>query len=595
MSINKKVGALRELLVQNNLDAVIIPSTDPHMGEYVPEHWAEREWISGFTGSAGTVVITKDFAGLWTDSRYFVQAEEQLSDSVMELVKLTIPHTPEHIIWLINTLPAGSRIAINGNMVPASMIGYMQDELNKKNFELLTDLDLISAIWKDRPSLPANKIIKHKVEFAGQSRTSKLDAVGKLMTEAGATHHLVCTLDEIAWLFNLRGTDVEFNPLFVSYALIGPEHSILFINRDKIHYDLLADLLTGPIRIMDYDALADVLQNLPPESSLLLDPGKTNQTLVESIPHGIRIIEGMGLVTGLKAIKNKTELDGLRNVMVKDGVAWVKFLCWLDQNIGQTRITELSAANHLAALREEQENYQGPSFHPISSYGIHGSIVHYAVDEESNIELHPEGIYLCDTGGQYLDGTTDTTRTITLGKTTEQQKSDFTLALKGTLGVSMLRFPEGTKGYQMDILARKALWDHGLTYGHGTGHGVGFFLNVHEGPQTIGTGASGNMNTSFQPGMVTTVEPAIYREGSHGMRTENMTVCIEDIKTEFGQFYSFETLTLAPIDRNLIKKSLLSDKEIDWLNVYHQKVYDKLHSFLNNKEREWLKNKTGKL
>lgn len=588
MTVNQKIAAIRELLKQFELDACMIPSTDPHMGEYVPDHWAERTWISGFTGSAGTVVITNEFAGLWTDSRYFVQAELELENSEMQLVKLNIPHTPEYVDWIGQNLPNGARVCINGKMVSMASVRHMNQKFAAKNIQLITLIDLIDKLWTNRPALPSTPVMDHAIAFSGKSRADKILDVRILMKESGSTHCLVSTLDEIAWLTNLRGQDVLFNPLFVSYLLIDPFGTSLYMNSDKISPTLQKTLETEGIQLKAYDQIFQDLEKLPQESRLSLDPGKTNQALANAIAPQVEIVEELGLVTRLKSIKNPIEIAGLRQVMVKDGAAWVKFLFWLSQNIGKVKITELTAAQKLDSFRAQMQNYQGASFHPISSYGPHGSIVHYAVSEESALELNKEGIYLCDTGGHYLDGTTDTTRTITLGKTTEQQKIDFTLALKGTLGVSMLRFPKGTKGYQMDILARKALWDYGMNFGHGTGHGVGFFLNVHEGPQTIGTGASGDLNTTFVPGMVTTVEPAIYRPGSYGMRTENMTLCIPDRETDFGSFYRFETLTLVPIDLKLLKVSLLDKSEIEWINAYHQRIRIELKDHLTREEKDWL-------
>ncbi len=595
MTINQRIEALRNKLTEYELDAFIIPSTDPHMGEYVPDHWAERAWISGFTGSAGTAVITKDFAGLWTDSRYFIQAKQQLSNSVMELVELKIPHTPEHIDWLVENLNKNARVGINGNMVSSSMVQYMKEKFAISDITLHDNLNPIEQIWIDRPPLPDNTIFEHATKYAGKSRHTKLCELRDLMLKDNVSHHLICGLDEIAWLLNLRGTDVQFNPLFVSYLLVDQEKAILYISRQKITSAVFKKLEQGNIMVHAYGAIFRDLEKLSPEVILKIDAAKTNQAIVNSIPKNIKIKDGMGYVTSMKAIKNETEIDGLRNVMIKDGVAWVKFLHWLETNIGDEQINEFTAASKLDEFRAEEENYMGPSFHPISSFGANGAIVHYAVSKETAADLKPEGIYLCDTGGQYLDGTTDTTRTISLGSPTTLQRMDFTLALKGTIAISMLRFPVGTKGYQIDVLARKALWDYGLNFGHGTGHGVGFFLNVHEGPQTIGTGASGNMQTAFTPGMVTTVEPAIYRDGSYGMRTENMTLCVPDISSEYGDFLCFETLTLAPIDISLIEISLMTHEEIHWLNTYHLTVRERLTPYLNTAQKYWLYEKTREI
>lgn len=595
MTTNEKIAALRQQMELFDLDAYVIPSTDPHMGEYVPDHWAERTWISGFTGSAGTVVVTKDFAGLWTDSRYFLQAEEQLSGSEMKLVKLTIPHTPQHIDWLTKKLKPGSQVGVNGQMIPLSLSRQMKQELASGGIAWNSQVDLVSRVWTDRPELPGDPVADHSVTYAGKSRDEKIREIRFRLQEIQATHHLICTLDEIAWVMNLRGRDIPFNPLFVSYLLIGPKDATLYIHPQKINDPLQADMIGSGIRLKEYATIFNDLSELPPESILAIDPGKTNQALANAIPNHIKIVETIGFATLLKAIKNPTEIEGLRRAMWKDGIAWVQFLHWLDTQVGKIDITELTAANQLASFRQEKEGYAGPSFHPISSYGPNGAVVHYAVSEQSARKLKPEGIYLCDTGGHYQDGTTDTTRTIALGEPTTQQKTDFTLALKGTLAVSMLRFPEGTKGYQMDILARKALWDHGLNYGHGTGHGVGFYLNVHEGPQTIGTGATGHLQIAMEPGMVTTVEPGIYREGCYGMRTENMTLCIPDQTTDFGRFLTFETLTLVPLDKNLLAMDLLTKEETEWINAYHEAIRTKLLPHLDEETKTWLIEKTSTL
>ena len=592
MNRSEIIAEIRAFLKDKQLDACIIPSTDPHMGEYIPAHWAAREWVSGFTGSAGTVVITDSFAGLWTDSRYFIQAEEQLQDCEMVLVKLKIPHTPEHLDWISENLPKNSTVAIDGKVISVSTAQQTESTLHKHGIRIDTNIDIPAKIWKNRPSLPDAKIFDHSERYAGESRKEKISRVREGLKEAKADYILVCTLDEIAWLFNLRGKDVSFNPVFVSYALVSMEGATLFIDPDKIPCELINEMQEQGIGIMNYLDIHAILSSLPETSNILLDPGKTNYSLLKSLPKKIQIQEKLGLVTCMKAVKNPVEIEGLKKVMIKDGIAWVKFLCWLEKNIGKIEISELSASNKLESLRADQDLFQGPSFYPISSFGEHGAIIHYGVTEDSDIELKINNIYLCDTGGQYLDGTTDTTRTVSLGQPTEQQKTDFTLVLKGTLGVSMLRFPAGTKGYQMDILARKALWDHELNYGHGTGHGVGFFLNVHEGPQTIGTGASGNMNTAMEPGMVTTVEPGLYRPGQYGIRTENMTLVVEDVTNDFGSFLKFETLTLVPIDTNLINKELLNPAEKEWLNSYHQIVYRKLRHGLDEDEKAWLEAKT---
>ncbi len=585
----EKLQAIRGLMIERGLDAYIIPSSDPHQNEYIPPCWQFRAWLSGFSGSAGTIVITADFAGLWTDSRYFLQAGNQLKGSTIELVKLTIPHTPEHIPWLASTLAPDSKVGIDDRFFSLGMVQYMQEILAAAGHQLITETDLLTTVWTDKPSIPDNPVFVHDLKFSGISREKKIRKVVNVLESHGAGYHLLTTLDDIAWLLNLRGSDISFCPLFISYCIVSASGTILFINSDKIPYAIGEDLKKDQVTIQPYEAISDFLKNLPPASVIYFSPEKVNHALVQCIPSGVKKIHGMSVTTGLKAIKNSVEIDGLKRVMVKDGSAWVKTLCWIDKQVHSGAIeSEWSVALKIATFRAEQPDYLGESFHPISSYGWHGAVVHYSVTTEESLDLHPDGIFLLDSGGHYSDGTTDTTRTIALSIPDHQQKSDFTRALKGTLGVSMLRFPKGTKGFQMDILARKALWDAGLNYGHGTGHGVGFLLSVHEGPQTIGTSASGNVNVGIEPGMITTVEPAIYREGSYGMRTENITVVVEDMENEFGTFYRFETLTLAPIDKKLIDRELLTTAEVDWLNAYHQRVFNELAESLTIDERSWL-------
>ncbi len=583
-------------MAESGIQAYIIPASDPHQNEYIPPCWQFRSWLSGFTGTAGTIVITADIAGLWTDSRYFLQAETQLKGSGIDLFRLTVPHTPEHVGWLTANLSPHSKVGIDDRYFSMGMVEYLDGELRSAGHQLITGIDLMSPVWTDRPEIPANEVFVHKLEFAGLSRKDKLKQVHEEMKRLNCDYHLITTLDDIAWLLNLRGGDISFCPFFISFCIVNREETLLFINPEKIPSRIEADLRADQIVMKPYDSLAGYLESLPAESTLYFAPEKVNHSLIRAIPAHVNRKQGMNITTGLKSIKNPVEIEGLKRVMIKDGVAWVKTLHWIQKQLenGVTE-SEWSVALKIAGFRAEQDGYQGESFHPISSYGWHGAVVHYSVTPLESLELKPIGIFLLDSGGHYSDGTTDTTRTITLGSPDPIQKSDFTRALKGTLGVSMLRFPKGTKGYQMDILARKSLWEAGMNYGHGTGHGVGFFLSVHEGPQTIGTSASGYLNISLEPGMVTTVEPAIYRDGSYGMRTENMTLVTEDVENEYGIFYRFETLTLAPVERKLIDKELLSAEETIWLNHYHQTVYEKLSEHLSGEEKNWLKEATKPL
>ncbi|MCD6333566.1 MAG: aminopeptidase P family protein [Bacteroidales bacterium] len=587
---------LRQKMVAEKLDAYILPSSDPHQSEYIPDHWQFRAWFSGFTGSAGTIVVTRDFAGLWTDSRYFIQAAKQLEGSGIELVKLKTPHTPEFIDWLGKTLSPGKRVGFDSRFFTVAMVRLMQQSFKDKGIKLVAGPDLLTPLWKNRPALPDHPVISYDIRYAGLSRVDKINLVKERLRGKGGEYHLITTLDDIAWLLNLRGNDVDFCPFFVSYALIGPEKTWLFIDPSKVPDTLKKQLAAEGIVLKPYDQISSFLEALPTDSNLYFDPGRTSQTLYDAIPEKMKRIEGINLTTLLKSIKNPVEIRQLKEVMIRDGVAWVKLLYWLDQELKQHhKLTELSIAQQIAIFRSEQKDYRGESFHPISSYNWHGAVIHYSVNAEESLTVHPDGIFLLDSGGHYLGGTTDTTRTISLSKPTAEQKAHFTRVLKGTLGISMLKFPRGTKGFQMDVLARQSLWKSGLNYGHGTGHGVGSYLSVHEGPQTIGTSASGNQNIIFEPGMVTTVEPGIYLEGAYGIRTENMTLVVEDEENEFGRFYRFETLTLVPIDQNLIDTFLLTRDEIDWLNRYHKRVFQTLAPLLTPDEQLWLKQKTQPL
>ena len=592
MEYYEKLQSLRDLMKKHQIDAYIVPITDPHIGEYVPEHWKSIEWLTGFTGSAGTVVVTSDFAGLWTDSRYFLQTEEQLNGTGFQLVKLKIPHTPEFIDWLALNLKAGDVAAYDGKVISIGLHRRICSALEPKGITIHFGDDLVGKLWKDRPDLPGSEIYVHDEKFAGRTRDEKMRDIREKMREIGAGYHLLSALDDIAWTFNLRACDVKYSPLFISYALIGMNDVFLFVQKQKLPGNLYHNLTDQNITILPYMDVSGILHDISGDAVLYLNPGTTNTWLYHSIPETAKIIEGLSFPTMLKAIKNETEIAHIGNVMIKDGLALTKFFIWLEQNIGKIKITELSASKKLEGFRAEQEYFKGPSFATIAAYNAHGASPHYEPTPKSDVELKPEGIFLLDSGGQYFNGTTDVTRTIALGKPSQQQKSDFTLALQGTINLAMIEFPLGTKGYQIEVLARRSLWENGLNYGHGTGHGVGFFLNVHEGPQTIGTGASGNRDVILEPGMLTADEPAIYREGEYGIRTENLILCVPSRKTEFGQFCKFETVTLCFIDSGLIDESLMNDKEIEWLNKYNKMVYDKLSSHLYEDERKWLKEKT---
>jgi Xaa-Pro aminopeptidase len=586
------LAALRRAMKDEGIDAYIVPASDPHLGEYVPAHWKVINWLTGFTGSAGTVVITSKFAGLWTDSRYFIQAEEQLSGSGFELVKLRIPHTPEYIGWLAANLRKRAVVGFDGRVVSVGLLKQMMGEFHKRGIIINTDIDLVGPVWKERPAMPKSLAFGHPIKYSGVSRSSKIEAVRNRMVEMGVDFHLLTSLDDIMWMLNIRGNDVDFCPLITCFSIVSETQVLLFVDEEQIPAAMKREFDSDDVVILPYDDTSTVLERLPAQSTLLLNPGTTSAALYGAVNDKVIIAEEVTIPTRLKAVKNPVEIENIRYTMVKDGVALTRFFYWLENHIGRERITEVSAAERLLGFRMEQEDCKGPGFSTISAWNAHAALPHYSPSVENDTELGLNGIYLLDSGGQYLGGTTDVTRCVVFGEPTARQKKDFTLALKGTLNLAMVKFPLGTKGYQIEILARKALWDNGLNYGHGTGHGVGYFLNVHEGPQTIGTGASGDMKTILEPGMLTADEPAIYRPGEYGFRTENLILCIEDELTEYGQFLKFESVTLCYIDTRLIEVELLTVQEREWINSYHVRVYEALAPHLGGNEAEWLRKKT---
>ncbi len=590
-----RLASVRLLMKEKGYDGLIVPSSDPHLGEYVPDHWRVIRWMTGFTGSAANVIITHSFAGLWTDSRYFIQAEEQLKDSGFELVRLRVPHTPEHIDWLAGVMKRGSRVAVDGRLISAAQLGMMKAGFKKKGVRLTLKGDLVSRLWRDRPPLPGAMAFAHPPEYAGESRSDKIARVRKRMGEMKADYHLLTSCDDIMWLLNIRGSDITYSPLLLSFAIVSDSQVLLFAEEEKIPAEMKRDFDLDGVVLMPYDMTGQLLSSLPERCTILLNPATTSAALYTSLPHGAVVTGEVTIPTRFKSVKNETEIRNLREVMIRDGVALTRFLYWLEQNIGNGDVTELSASARLEAFRLEQEGCTGPSFGTIAAWNGHAALPHYVPSPETDARLGPKGIFLLDSGGQYYGGTTDTTRTIAVGVPDHDMKSDFTLALKGTIGLAMVRFPYGTRGYQIEMIARKALWDNGLNYGHGTGHGVGSFLNVHEGPQTIGSAASGDMKTVLEPGIVISDEPAIYREGRYGFRTENLLLCVDDGETDFGRFLKFETVTLCCIDTSLVEVSLLDDKELQWTNDYHERVWSALSGRLGPDERKWLREKTAPL
>ena len=586
-SIKNRLASLRNTMLKAGVSACIIPGTDPHASEYIAECWKERVWISGFNGSAGTVVVNTNKAGLWTDSRYFLQGAEQLAGTGIELMKQGLPETLEIIPWLSDELKAGDKVGVNPQMFSVNAYASMKSELKMVGIELVS-VDLLAEVWTERPTLPLNPFFVFDTKYSGKSTTEKLTSLRAELKKARANVFVMSALDDIAWLFNIRGNDVDYNPVVIAYALVEEDKATLFIAPEKLTAATRIYLENEGVSVAAYTGIYDALRGISASKAVLIDGAKLNQSLFEAIPVGCAKRNTMSPVFKLKSIKNEVEMAGVRRAMVKDGVALTRFFKWLEENVDSEVLTEVTVDKKLYEFRSQQENFIGESFGTIAGYGPHGAIVHYSATEESASTLKPEGIFLLDSGGQYLDGTTDITRTVALGKVTDKQKADFTLVLKGHIALGTAIFPTGTRGTQLDILARKAMWDLGLNYGHGTGHGVGHFLNVHEGPQSIRMDEN---PTVLQLGMFMSNEPGMYRTGEYGIRTENLVHIVPAMQTEFGQFLQFETVTLFPIDKDLIATEMLTESEKAWLNAYHQKVFESVSPLLTTEEKKWLENK----
>ena len=588
---------LREAMKTNDVQACIIPTTDPHISEYTPNHWKTREWISGFTGSAGTLVVTLNNAGLWTDSRYFIQAENQLKGTGIDLFKLGLPDTPSPSQWIVSLLSIGNTVGIEGTVFDASEALLLKTSLLENNIKLNSEFAPYPEIWMDRPSIPQDKVFILPEQFSGESTRNKIKSVLEEVEKDGADLTILASLDMIAWLFNLRGNDVEYNPVAIGYAVVSKKETVLFIHPQKLTPEIIDYLQKQGVILAEYEKVYDYikLNTVSGGKKILITPNKVNYRLYTSIPNDSKIIEkNVHPVDQLKSIKNETEIAGIRQAMQRDGVALVKFLIDLEESLAAgEKVTELDISRKLREYRSAQDFYFSESFSTIAGYGSHGAIVHYEANEETNATLLPEGILLIDSGAQYFDGTTDITRTIALGNNvSDEVKKDYTNVLKGHIQLACAKFPKGTVGMQLDILARQFLWKEGQNFLHGTGHGIGHFLNVHEGPQSI------RMNYNpvpLQQGMITSNEPGLYKTNQYGIRIENLILTIEDQTTEFGEYYAFETLTLCPIDKKLIDINLMSPNEIVWLNTYHQKVYESLSPFLSDKEKSWLKQQTEEI
>jgi Xaa-Pro aminopeptidase len=591
MNVNEKLNKLRKLMLSANIDALIVPSSDPHQSEYVAAHWQERSWISGFTGSAGIVVITKDHAGLWTDSRYFLQADIELLDSEFVLHKMLNQFAAPYIDFLVENLSADATVAVNGYMFSKSAIDGIKKSLSEKKINLNYRLDLISEIWRDRPALSDAKIRFHEEKFSGKSIKQKFAEIRAIMAETGSDNHLITTLDDLAWTLNIRGKDVEYNPVAIAYSIIGKSEAFIFIDEKRLSAEVKKQFKNADVRIKPYDQIVPFLNHLNEKNKILIDPALCSQTIYEAV--NADIIHGTSIPKTLKAIKNTTEIGHIRAVMKKDGAALANCFYWLEKSLSEKHnITEVAVSAKLSECRAQQKYYQGESFGAIVGYKENGAIIHYHPEPEKCKKINPEGILLVDSGGQYCDGTTDITRTFTLSEPTSDQKKSYTLILKGMTALSRAKFPEGTTGAQLDTFARQFLWAEGLNYGHGTGHGVGFYLNVHEPPQGFAPVHSERGRTVHLPGMLTSNEPGFYKEGEYGMRIENLI--LTNISDTEG-FLEFETVTLYPFEHALIDKSLLTKEEITWINTYHKAVYAAVTGLLKGEVKDWFKNKCRKL
>ncbi|UPG93159.1 aminopeptidase P family protein [Luteibacter aegosomatissinici] len=584
-----RLEALRAAMARAGVAAVVVPSADPHLSEYLPPRWQAREWFSGFTGSAGTLVVTAKGGGLWTDSRYFSQAETELAGSGLPLMKLNVAHTPEHVAWLASQFGDGDTVAVAGDSVSVAGAEGLAQRLAGAGASLRTDLDLPGAAWADRPARPAAPVFAHEAPYAPVSRADKLQHVRTAMRRAGATHHLVSSLDDIAWLTNLRGADVDYNPVFLAHLLVEDTRATLFIDAPKLPPAVKAALAADGISLADYGTAAAAVAALPDDATLLFDPSKVVVAILDGLPASVKQVRGPAPSTAAKARKTPEELEHIREAMRRDGAALARAFRRIEAGLASGEpLTELDVDTIVREARAAQDGFVGESFSTIAGYQANGALPHYRATEEGFSPLAARGLLLVDSGGQYLGGTTDITRVLALGPVTDEQKRDSTLVLKGMIALSRARFPKGASGPQLDALARAPLWAAGMDFGHGTGHGVGYFLNVHEGPHGIRPPVTGGALVPLETGMITSIEPGLYKPGRHGIRHENLAVVTQADQTEFGEFYAFETLTLCPFDRRGLEPRLLEPSERAWLDDYHATVRAALSPLLDGEDRAWL-------
>ncbi|USX27099.1 aminopeptidase P family protein [Oxalobacteraceae bacterium OTU3CINTB1] len=593
--VTERLALLRAAMRRRGIDSLMVPSADPHLSEYLPARWKGREWLSGFTGSVGTFIITTDFAGVWTDARYWTQAEQELAGTSIRLMKLTSGASVQYVDWLAANLQAGQTLAVDGAVLGLAIARLLRQALEAKDVTLRTDLDPLDEIWPDRPALPAAPVYEHQPPYASKSRSEKLAELRDAMQRLGADRHLISTLDDIAYLFNLRGADVNFNPVFLAHALITPTRATLYVADGKIAAELIKQLAEQDIYVAPYGAIAGALADLPHDATLLIDPRRVTFGTRQCVPVEVRVIEAVNPTTFAKSQKSAQDASHIRATMEQDGAALCEFFTWLEQTLADPQrapLTEVAIDHHITAARARRPGFISPSFATIAGFRANGAIMHYRASEAHQAVIEGDGLLLIDSGGQYLGGTTDITRVVAVGAITAEHKRDFTLVLKGLIALSSARFPRGTKSPMLDAIARAPLWAEGLDFGHGTGHGVGYFLNVHEGPQSISQSAMPEPHTAMEPGMITSIEPGLYRPGKWGIRIENLVLNRPAGQTDFGDFLQFETLTLCPIDTRCIEPSLLRDDEKRWLNDYHATVRGRLLPLLSGDALAWLENRT---
>jgi Xaa-Pro aminopeptidase len=589
-----RIEQAQAALKRRGLAALLVPSSDPHLSEYLPERWQGRQWLSGFTGSMGTLVVAQEKAAVFADSRYWTQAEAELAGSGIELVKIPTGAATHHVDWLVANLKRGDIVGVDGDVLGLASAYYLRAALDQAGIRLDTAVDLLSEVWPDRPALPSAPVYEHLAPQAPLSRADKLARVREAMRRHGATHHFVSTVDDIAWLFNLRGSDVSYNPVFLAHAMVDAQGATLFVGAGKVDAPLQARLAADGVRLAPYADAAAALAALPAGSVLLIDPRRVTLGLRQNVPASLQAVEAINPSTLMKSRKSAEEAVHIREAMAQDGAAMCEFYAWFEQALGKERITELTVDEKLSAARARRPGFVGLSFNTIAGYNANGAMPHYRATQESHATIEGDGLLLIDSGGQYLGGTTDITRVWPIGTVDAAHRRDYTLVLKGTIALSRTRFPRGTLSPMLDAIARAPLWDQGLDYGHGTGHGVGYFLNVHEGPQSISK-AIPEPTMAMEPGMITSIEPGLYRPGRWGVRIENLVMNVTANTPEqdqFGEFLEFETLTLCPIDTRCIERSLMRADEIDWLNRYHALVHERLSPLVSGAALAWLVERT---